>query len=216
MDMACSFSLPLLHGSVALHTLAGQSVSGDVHLVTPFPGGALVAVVDGLGHGEDAVTAAKLAIATLNEHAQESPLLLLQRCHGQLKGTRGAVMSLASFRAHDDLMTWVGVGDVEGVLLRGDADAKPARESLPLRGGVVGYQLPPLRVTTLPVRRGDLLIFATDGVRSSFTQEPLLRNPLIRLTQDGPQQLAEQVLARYGKATDDALVLVARYQGAGP
>jgi hypothetical protein len=196
--------------------LTGQSVSGDVHLVTPFPGGVLVAVVDGLGHGKDAVTAANLAIATLSKHAQESPVLLLQHCHEQLKGTRGVVMSLASFRAHDDLMTWVGVGDVEGVLLRGDAGANPARESLPLRGGVVGYQLPPVRATVLPVRRGDLLIFATDGVRSSFTQEPLLRNPLIRLTQDGPRQLAEQVLARYGKATDDALVLVARYQGANP
>jgi len=28
-----------------------------------------------------------------------------------------------------------------------------------------------------------------------------------------PQKAAEKILARYGKATDDALVLVARYQG---
>src|SRR5215813_8428000 len=213
MDMERSFSSPLLHGCVATHTLAGQSVSGDVHVVTPFPGGVLVAVIDGLGHGKEAVTAATLAVATLSAHVQDSPLLLLQYCHEQLKGTRGVVMSLASFRAYDALMTWVGVGDVEGVLLRSDAAANPARESLPLRGGVVGYQLPSLRATILPVRRGDLLIFATDGVRSSFIQEPLLRNPLIHVAQDGPQQLADQILTRYGKTTDDALVLVARYQG---
>jgi hypothetical protein len=30
---------------------------------------------------------------------------------------------------------------------------------------------------------------------------------------DPPQQLADQLLAEYGKATDDALVLVARYMG---
>jgi serine phosphatase RsbU (regulator of sigma subunit) len=213
--MTHSFSLPLLSGSVATSVRAGQRVSGDVYLATPFPGGALVAVVDGLGHGEDAVVAATRAIATLSAHAQDSPLLLLQQCHEQLKGTRGVVMSLASFRAHDDHMTWVGIGDVEGVLLRGDGDAQPARESLPLRGGVVGYQLPPLRAALLPVRPGDLLIFATDGVRRNFLQEPVLRNPLFRLAQDGPRQLADQILARYGKATDDALVLVARYQGAG-
>jgi hypothetical protein len=31
---------------------------------------------------------------------------------------------------------------------------------------------------------------------------------------DPPQQLADQLLSEYGKSTDDALVLVARYLGA--
>ena len=215
MDATRSFSVPLLHGSVAGHTLAGQRVSGDLHLVTSFSKGVLIAVVDGLGHGEDAVAAAHTAILTLREHAEEHVVALFQQCHEQLKNTRGVVMSLASVRAHDGLMTWAGVGDVEGVLLREDVNAGLVRESLPLRGGVVGYQLPPLRATVLPVRRGDILIFATDGLRSSFVQEPLLRNPLLRRAQDGPQQLADQLLTQYGKATDDALVLVARYLGAG-
>jgi hypothetical protein len=188
-------------------------VSGDAHLVTSFPGGVLVAAVDGLGHGPEAVTAANLAITTLRENAWESVVALLQRCHEQLKGTRGVVMSLASFTMHGGLMTWGGVGDVEGVLLRGAPDADPARESLPLRGGVVGYQLPVVRSTALSVKPEDLLIFATDGIRSSFVEDPLLYNPLIRLAKDGPRQLADHLLAHYGKATDDALVLVARYLG---
>jgi phosphoserine phosphatase RsbX len=204
----------LLRWGVAARALARQSVSGDLSLVIPFPGGVLVAVVDGLGHGEHAVAAARLAITTLGEHAQEPVTLLLQRCHEQLKGTRGAVMSVASFDVHDSLMIWIGVGDVEGVLLRESVEDGQGRESLPLRGGVVGYQLPPLRATALPVRRGDMLILATDGIRNSFIQEPLLRNPAVRLAQDGPQQLADRLLAQYGKTTDDALVLVARYLGA--
>ena len=197
MDTARSESW--LHWSVATRPLARQSVSGDLSLVTSFLGGVLVAVVDGLGHGEEAVTAAQRALTTLTENARESVVLLLQRCHEELKGTRGAVMSLASFHVHDGLMTWVGVGDVEGMLLRGSLEAGRAREILPLRGGVVGYQLPPLRATTLPVRRGDVLIFATDGIRSAFVQDPLLRNPLIRVAQDGPQKLAEQLLPNTGK-----------------
>lgn len=213
---ATSSSSAVLRWGVATHTLAGQRVSGDRHVVTSFPGGVLVAVVDGLGHGEEAVTAANLAVSTLGEHAHESIVLLLQRCHEHLKGTRGVVISLASFNAHDNLMTWAGVGDVEGVLLRGDPNANPTRASLPLRGGVVGYQLPPVQAAALSIKPGDVVIFATDGVRSSFVQEPLLRNPLIRLTQDGPQQLADHLLAHYGKATDDALVLVARYLGGSP
>ncbi|MBI3795751.1 MAG: SpoIIE family protein phosphatase [Deltaproteobacteria bacterium] len=211
MDAARSESW--LRWSVAARPLARQSVSGDVPLVAPFFGGVLVAVVDGLGHGEEAVTAAQRAITTLTANAQESVVFLLQCCHEELKGTRGAVMSLASFQVHDGLMTWVGVGDVEGVLLRGSLETGSAREILLLRGGVVGYQLPLVRATTLPVRPGDMLIFATDGIRSDFVQEPLLRNPLIRVAQDGPQQLADHILRQYGKTTDDALVLVARYLG---
>jgi hypothetical protein len=183
--------------------------------VTAFPEGVLVAVVDGLGHGEEAVTAAHTAILALREHAQESVILLLQRCHERLKGTRGVVMSVASVRAADGLMTWAGVGDVEGVLLQGGATGNLVRSSLPLRGGVVGYQLPPLRANTLSVRQGDLLIFATDGLRSGFAQDPWLSDPLIRLAQDGLQHLADHLLAQYAKATDDALVLVAQYMGDG-
>ena len=37
-----------------------------------------------------------------------------------------------------------------------------------LRGGVVGYSLPALRIATLSVAPGDTLIFATDGIGGSF------------------------------------------------
>ncbi|MCS6926004.1 MAG: SpoIIE family protein phosphatase [Candidatus Binatia bacterium] len=195
-------------------TLPGQVECGDRYLVHPLPQGVLLAVVDGLGHGEEAVAAATLAIATLQAYAQEPVVQLVQCCHDRLRSTRGVVMSVASIRGQDSSMTWIGIGDVEGLLMHAvTSRAQPLRESLPLRGGVVGYQLPPLRATTVTVTPGDLLVFATDGVRTSFVQEPLLSHPLLRQVSDGPQQLASQLLESYGKGTDDALVLVARYRG---
>lgn len=204
---------PLLDWAVATQTLAGQRVCGDAYTVTAFPGGTVVAVVDGLGHGEEAVTAAQKAIAIVQENAQEDLISLVLYCHEELKGTRGAVMSVAAFTRQDRRMTWIGVGDVEGILVRTVPTARPPRESLPLRGGVIGYQLPPLRATTLSVGHSDLLIFATDGLYGSFVRDSQLHNPLLRQAQNGPQQLADTLLAQYGKATDDALVLVARYRG---
>lgn len=112
-------------------------------------------------------------------------------------------MSLASINALDNTMTWLGVGNVDGVLLRPDANASPVRESLLVRSGIVGYQLPPLRLSTISLVRGDVLIFATDGIRSGFVEG-------VRLT-NSPQEIAESIIARYIKKTDDALVLVARY-----
>lgn len=113
-------------------------------------------------------------------------------------------------------MTWMGVGNVEGLLWHGDVSGRPSREALPLRGGVVGYQLPPLRVFSLPVARGDFVIFASDGIRGSFAQAPSLNDLFRRHTQGELQSLADHILAQYGKSTDDALVLVVRYRGGVP
>lgn len=209
-------SYPLLHWAVASRALRGELVSGDGHLVHDSAGGVLVAVVDGLGHGPDAVVAATRALDTVAAYAREPLVPLLQHCHEQLQGTRGVVMSVACFRRDRAVMSWIGVGDVEAVLVRGGSHHKPVRESLPLRGGVIGYQLPPLRESTLPVTAGDPLILATDGIRPDFVEDAELANPLLRRTLDGPQQIADAIIARYAKDTDDALVLVVRYEGAVP
>src|ERR1043166_5109907 len=90
----------LLDWGVAASALPGQAQSGDAHLVKAVATGVLVAVVDGLGHGAEAATAARTAVHTLAEHAAESVLALLQRCHVALKGSRGVVMSLAFANGH--------------------------------------------------------------------------------------------------------------------
>src|SRR5689334_17018978 len=103
--------------------MPGQHSSGDVGVVVEFPGGALVAVIDGLGHGDEACKAARAAERVLVAEPQASVSELVQRCHHQLRGTRGAVMSVASFDGRRDTMSWLGVGNVEGLLFRADAAA---------------------------------------------------------------------------------------------
>ncbi len=196
---------PLLHWGVATLALAGQRESGDLHLVRALEGGACVAVVDGLGHGEEAAAAAKAAVATVERFAHEPPLSVVQRCHEALIGSRGVVMSIATFDAARGTMTWLGVGNVEGVLQHADWSERSARVSLVTRGGIVGGELPAVQAAIVPVTPGDTLVFATDGVRQEFVADISLREP--------PQRLADQILARFGKGTDDALVLVARYLG---
>jgi len=192
---------------VAGSALAGETESGDLHLVKLIPTGALVAVVDGLGHGADAATAARGAVATLGRYAHESLLVLIERCHHALTGTRGVVMSLANLDSRAGTMTWLGVGNVEGILQHASPAAGPSRASLVARGGIVGRELPPLRTATVPISPGDTLLFASDGIKGGFADT---------LPGDAsPQQLADQILASYGKGTDDALILVARYLGAG-
>ena len=195
-----------LEWGVATLALGGQTVSGDQHLVRLLPTGSLVAVMDGLGHGQDAALAAKIALATLEAASDQlSVIALMQRCHEALTQTRGVVMSLALFNQLEYTMTWLGVGNVAGVLLRTDPATNPAQENLLLRGGVVGYQLPALSAAVVPVMPGDLLIFATDGLNGNFAHGVPVN--------ESPQRLATRILAQHGKGTDDALVLVARWHG---
>ncbi len=197
----------LLDWGVALQVMPGESESGDVYVVKESAQGALVAVVDGLGHGIDAAVAGHAVAATLSDFANESVISLFRHCHAAAQKTRGVVMSLASFNKMDGTMTWAGVGNVEGMLLRADLNASPATEYLLLRSGGVGFNLPELRATVMPVMPGDTLILATDGVRSNFSQA------LLQGLHETPQKVAERILAQNKKDTDDALVLVARYQG---
>jgi len=196
---------PALEWAVADLVQPGQSESGDRSVVLPTGEGGLVAVVDGLGHGAEAASAAKVAVRALERGANRPVVQLFRDCHSSLIGTRGAVISAAAFNARGETMTWLGVGDVEARLLRAPSSASPRMESLLLRGGVVGVHLPTLVSEVVPIHRGDTLIFATDGVRSDFLDAPL--PPL------ESQALADYILAHWGTQTDDALVLVVRYLG---
>src|ERR1044071_1724192 len=197
-----------LHWGVAGRAVPGQDVSGDLHLVEPAAAGALVAVVDGLGHGDKATATARAAVTILREDSSRPVVELIQRCHEALVKTRGAVMTLASFNAREQMVSWLSVGNVAGLLLRADAKATPRSESTILRGGVVGYQLPPLHPGLHPVCPGDLLILVSDGIRDGFEQGIIAT--------DAPQQIADRIMGRFFKGTDDALVLVVRYLGSGP
>src|SRR5438105_2013785 len=137
MNVNIEQTRPLMECGISSLTLPGEDESGDLYLVKPFEGGMLVAVVDGSGHGHEAALAARIAIASLELHPDEGVIQLVRRCHEQLKGTRGVVMSLASFNGIENTMTWVGVGNIEGLLLRCGPSLNPSQESLLMRAGVV-------------------------------------------------------------------------------
>ncbi len=189
---------------VASKPLRGQTLSGDRHVFIEFPDGVLVAAIDGLGHGSEAASASQKAAETLFCCTTRTVISAIQRCHEQLQNTRGVVMSVASFNANNNSMTWLAVGNVEAYLLRADA-SKREKPFILMRGGVVGYSLPPLRAEIVAVNPGDTLIMATDGIRSGFS---------VRLDPRAcPQEIADAILTRFAKDTDDAMVVVVRWNG---
>lgn len=204
LTRAGSATPPVEWGSAG-RAIPGEDVSGDAGLVRVGADVVLIAAIDGSGHGEEAASAARTAIAALERRSEEPVAELFELCHDELRATRGAAMSVASFRPRAATVSWAGVGNVEGVLLRASEGLGPRKEVLLLRNGVVGYEFSPPRVSSIQVRPGDTLLFVTDGVRQGFLEG---------IDAAGrPQEIADAVLSRHAKGTDDALVLVVRFAG---
>ena len=184
---------------------AGEATGGDLGIVVTVPSGALVAAIDGAGHGPDAAHAAAAAADAVRSFAGDDLTLLVRDCHEALRPTRGAAVSIALLSSQDGKVAWVGVGNVEGRLVRRHAKQQRTNASLPLVSGVLGLGLPRVTPTTLDLELGDVLILATDGVAASFAD-------WLRPT-GRPEEIAERIVEDHGMTVDDRLVLVARYLG---
>ena len=181
----------------------GQLRSGDAFLVQETEAGVLVAVVDGLGHGDEAADAAAQALASLGRTAGRSLVHSLTACHDTLRGSRGAVMTLAVLDPDRSQLAWLAVGNVDAVVLRRPRWGLPRTNcAVTLRAGVVGDRLPPLHEATVAMAAGDTLIAVTDGIFPSFLDN-------VDLSLDA-RTLAGRVHRGYSRTDDDALVLVAR------
>jgi phosphoserine phosphatase RsbX len=176
-------------------------------MVKPFASGALLAVVDGIGHGEEAAAASKIAVGTLLDGAQEPLISLAEEMNRALAGTRGVVLGLARLLFQEDRLEWLGIGNIEAAILSADGDS--AATPLLTQPGVVGHEMPlSLDLKTVPLRRGDMIVMATDGIEEGFVEKVFPRH--------APQQIASAVLDDFASARDDALILVTRYLGRSP
>lgn len=185
----------------------GETVSGD-HGVVLDAGGdaALFGVVDGLGHGNAASVAAGRAAAVLADNPAEPVDVLTVLCHRALAETRGAAMSLASLRFDSGTLSWIGVGNVCASVIEASPTGPVIRATALLSAGVVGYLLPPqLQAHSVKMKPGDLLLMTSDGIIGDFVST-------IDLSKSA-EIIADEMLRRWAKETDDALVLAARHRG---
>ena len=152
---------------VSQRAIPGGAVSGDAYVVVETRSGVLIGVIDGLGHGPEAACAAARAREILLQSPDEALEALFRRCHAALRVTRGAVMSAAFVDRDQGKGSWLGIGNVEAVVVRAAGGTRPVCQSLFLWPGVVGQNIRSLRASALELCKGDALVFATDGIRGS-------------------------------------------------
>ena len=198
------FATPVTRREVAIlsRRCEGESICGDDALVIETSGGLLLAVADGLGHGEPARLASAAAMDVIRAAPARSPAELLVACGPALRSTRGAVAAIARIDPAGTAFSIAGAGNVTG-LVYGPGSVQRTMGNAHVLGS-------PHRVPRFDEQRFALdphrtIVLFSDGLsaRSDLADEPdSLRRP--------PIAVAQRLIERFGRRDDDCMVLVAR------
>jgi len=182
----------------ASRPLPGETANGDGWRVDWVGSTCRIAVIDGLGHGPEAALATSVALAELERYPDLAPVPALHRCHEALRGTRGAVISIAAIDCNQPQLIYAGVGNVEARLWHPEQEQRPTAYR-----GIVGSALRTLRPFDYSLGDGWLLFMYSDGIHDRFQVADLLATYGRQ-----PQALADALLAQSARQTDDATILV--------
>jgi anti-sigma regulatory factor (Ser/Thr protein kinase) len=197
---ACGESLTRGTMGVVCLPLHGEEECGDSWAVETVGGTQVVFLVDGLGHGPQAASAALAAMTVFREMVSEAPEVMLRAMHLALHHTRGAALSLAVLDRAARTAHFYGVGNVEGRVVTLSAN----RHLLP-QNGIVGQNMPRIQCATAEWPADGRLVMHSDGVSTRWRADQypglLARHPSL---------LAGVIFRDCARARDDATVLVLR------
>lgn len=184
----------------ATRSLIGEMLNGDSFVITHTgPEKTLAVVIDGLGHGKEA----NLASTIIKEQVllkSELPLPeLITYLHQSARSTRGAVVGAVFIDTERSVLSFSGIGNIEGFVLSGDS-----KKSLISFGGILGHHIRTPRKFEYNFQPGDILCMYSDGITSRWSPDKIN-------WKEHPQQIAEHIINSYSRANDDATVLIISY-----
>jgi anti-sigma regulatory factor (Ser/Thr protein kinase) len=141
---------------------SGEEVSGDSWGVEQRGGRCLIMLVDGLGHGPEAATAAQAAVQTLKENPGLSPLRLVEATHAALHRTRGAALAVVELELSRSAK-FAGIGNIAGIIFNGEQ-----KSHLTSYNGIVGHQFATIRDFVHDWSDEALMILHSDGLASRW------------------------------------------------
>lgn len=159
-----------------------------------------IMLVDGLGHGTDAYTAAFQAMQVFTEHAKYGPTELLNFAHMALRPTRGAALAMADIDFEGGTLKYAGVGNIAATIL----DNGNTR-SLVSHNGTVGAEMRKVQEFTYPWQAESILVMNSDGLVTHWKLDPYPG-----LQNKSALMMAAVLYRDFKRTRDDSTVLVAR------
>jgi hypothetical protein len=185
---------------VVTATYPGETACGDAWSCVETRSGASLIVVDGSGHGPNAQIAAQAAVRTFEAHAEESGVRVMELVHRALLPTRGAAVSIAQVDTEQQVVRFVGVGNVVGAL-----HSNEGLKRMISHGGIAGQVMPRMREFVYPYSGTPTVIMHSDGVSAKWD---LTDYPGLAVSH--PSLVAGTLFRDFARGRDDACVAVLR------
>jgi anti-sigma regulatory factor (Ser/Thr protein kinase) len=177
-----------------------EEVNGDAYFIRTRDQQTLLAVIDGLGHGQGAQEAANVAIGALDEWMGENVDEVLQAAHDALRATRGAVMGAAILDRAEGRVHYAGVGNIAVRAFQTPEPFSPIPAN-----GTLGARMGKIRAWSGRWAEGATLLLASDGLSEAWDI-----NAYPGLLERSPQLIAGILMRDYGRDSDDATILIAK------
>lgn len=177
-----------------------ERVSGDTVIYQERNHQALMAVIDGAGHGEEAHKLSSEMGDYLNSVDDWStPSKLIEQLHQDFSPSIGAAVGIAVVDNLARTLTFAGVGNISAYLL-GFQD-----QSLHSTDGSVGYNMRKVAISQTNLNPGDVLLLHSDGIQSRFYTQ---YDPECK--KQSAKQILDYVFNHFEKQHDDASCIVYR------
>jgi phosphoserine phosphatase RsbX len=188
--------VPVTFG-IAQRVCQGETVCGDAYVTHALENGALISVVDGLGHGPKAGEASTAFVEALEEDLTLHVQTIMEECHRRLSGTRGAAAAILRIDDVARKVSFTGIGNIE---MHAISEIKMHPVCAP---GIVGHRVRKMLSFEFDLPSEALVMLASDGISSRLHVEDYAHLE--------PQEIADTIMEQHGKAHDDATIVVARY-----
>ncbi|MFC4736526.1 SpoIIE family protein phosphatase [Bacillus daqingensis] len=183
------------------HTAKGNNwCSGDSFFGTSRDGTVTCALADGLGSGEEAMHASKLAMEVIESNPDEALERLIQLCNDRMWGTRGVVLSILRIDVQNRRCEYINMGNISCHFYHPDGDMiRP----VPKRGYLSGRKVK-LRTQSWEYRPGMVFTMYSDG----FPQDPL--SDRLFSANDTPEAIMDRLSDLFEHVDDDATVMIGK------
>ncbi len=202
VDISPALACPLAFG-VATRPCPLMPVNGDAFVIQQWGESALVGVIDGVGHGQLAYSAAQAARHYVERHYDQPLADIFLGVARTCRATRGVVMGLARFDWGRGTLTFASVGNVEARVF---GSSEPMNFVFPR--GILGLNARPPVVTQHRWAPNNVMVLYSDGLSTHWRW-----SDFPNLAEGSATVAAQELLRAFAREADDATVVVVK--GAG-
>jgi Stage II sporulation protein E (SpoIIE) len=162
-------------------------------------------MADGLGHGEQAAHASRLAVSVFEAHPELGPGAALDAVHHALHASRGAAAAIAEIDIARREVRFAGVGNISGIII-----SMSREHNMVSHNGTVGHEARRIQEFAYAWPESAVMVLHSDGISKRWRLDECAG-----LSTRAPLLIAGVLYRDYGREHDDLGVVVVKDVPAG-